>query len=202
MVCPRKVYFVSGLTFIYECRTPYASVSELDCRARSAGRLEIVQYVSGAYRTCFHLSWPNERLMGVPHLRTTCQQRDGAAMCGCGVLVHRLSRLGAAVAVMAAEIPCGDGVFTKWALEHAKAGHHCDGVISHNFKCSRIFRCNSELKLPSPLINNESLCWGSLPALFLCRSESAESAPWVRAFRSPAFPFHASYCMQALEDNH
>jgi|HubBroStandDraft_1064217.scaffolds.fasta_scaffold56208_1 hypothetical protein len=72
-------------------------------------------------------------------------------MCSRGVLVHRLSGLGAAVAVMAAEIPRGNGVFTKWALKRAKASHHCDRVISHNFKCSRIFRCNSELKLPSPL---------------------------------------------------
>lgn len=67
-------------------------------------------------------------------------------MCGRGVLIHRLCCLGAAVAVMAAEIPCGDGVFAQWALERAKAGHHCDCVISHNFKCSRLFEDNSELK--------------------------------------------------------
>jgi hypothetical protein len=73
-------------------------------------------------------------------------------MCSRGVLVHRLSCLGAAVPVMAAEIPCRDGVFTKGALERAKAGHHRDGVISHNCKCSRIILCNSELKSPSPTL--------------------------------------------------
>jgi hypothetical protein len=117
-------------------------------------------------------------------------------MCGRGVLVHRLGRLGAAVAVMTAEIPCGDGVFTKWALERAKTGHHCDRVISHNLESSRILRYKSELKLPLRLVSNVSLCWCSLSAPSLCRSESAESAPWVRVFRSPAFPFHASYSMQ------
>jgi hypothetical protein len=45
-------------------------------------------------------------------------------MCDRGVLVHCPSRLGAAVAVQAAEIPCGEGVFTKLALERAKAVHH------------------------------------------------------------------------------
>jgi hypothetical protein len=35
-----------------------------------------------------------------------------------GVLVHCPCRLGAAVSVLAAEVPCGHGVFTKWALEH------------------------------------------------------------------------------------
>jgi hypothetical protein len=43
-------------------------------------------------------------------------------MCSRGVLVHCPSRLGAAVA--AAEMPCGEGVFTKLALERAKAVHH------------------------------------------------------------------------------
>jgi hypothetical protein len=57
------------------------------------------------------------------------------------------SRLGAAAAVLAAELPCGDGVSTKWALEYAKALHHCDGVMSHSFKCSHLSRYDSELKL-------------------------------------------------------
>jgi len=57
-------------------------------------------------------------------------------MCDRGVLVHCPSRLGAAVAVQAAEIPCGEGVFTKLALERAKAVHHFDGVMSHSFNCS------------------------------------------------------------------
>ena len=52
-------------------------------------------------------------------------------MCSGGVLVHCPSRLGAAVAVLAAELLCGDGVFTEWTLERAKAVHHSDGVMSH-----------------------------------------------------------------------
>jgi hypothetical protein len=43
--------------------------------------------------------------------------------------------LGAAVAVQAAEIPCGEGVFAKLALERAEAVHHFDGVMSHSFNC-------------------------------------------------------------------
>ena len=58
-------------------------------------------------------------------------------MCSRGVLVHRPSRLGAAVAILAAEIPCGDEVFAKSALERAKAAHHLDGVMSHSFNCRR-----------------------------------------------------------------
>jgi hypothetical protein len=50
-----------------------------------------------------------------------------------GVLVHCPCRSGAAVAVLAAELPCGDGVFTKWALERGKAIHYLDGVMSHTF---------------------------------------------------------------------
>jgi hypothetical protein len=69
-------------------------------------------------------------------------------MCSRGVLVHCPSRLGAAVAVLAAELPSGDGVFTKWALERAKAVHHFDGVMSHSFNCSSLSRYDSELKLP------------------------------------------------------
>ena len=67
------------------------------------------------------------------------------------MLVHYLSRLGATIAVLAAELPCGDGVSTKWALERAKTSHHCDGVMSHSFKCSRLSRYDFELKLPSQL---------------------------------------------------
>ena len=66
------------------------------------------------------------------------------------MLIHCLGRLGAAAAVLAAELPCGDGVFAQKALERAKAVHHFDGVMSHNFKYRRLFRCDSELKLPSP----------------------------------------------------
>src|SRR5450755_2882413 len=56
----------------------------------------------------------------------------GAAMCGRRVLVHCPSCLRAAVSVLAAEIPCGDGVFAKRARKRAKAVHHFDGVMSHN----------------------------------------------------------------------
>lgn len=76
-------------------------------------------------------------------------------MCSRSVLVHCLSRLGAAIAVLAAELLCGDGVFTKWTLERAKPVHHFDGVMSHSFKCSRLFRYDSELKLPS-LVTSEN----------------------------------------------
>jgi len=50
-----------------------------------------------------------------------------------GVLIHCLGRLGAAVAVLAAELLCGDGVLAERALEQAKAVHHFDGVMSHIF---------------------------------------------------------------------
>jgi hypothetical protein len=67
-------------------------------------------------------------------------------MCSRGVLVHCPSRLGAAVAVQAAEIPCGEGVFTKLALERAKAVHHSDGVMSHSINCSPSSLYDPELK--------------------------------------------------------
>jgi hypothetical protein len=69
-------------------------------------------------------------------------------MCSRGVLVHCLGRLGAAAAVLAAELQCGDGVFTKRALEGDKAVHHFDGVMSHSFNCSLLSRYDSEPKLP------------------------------------------------------
>jgi hypothetical protein len=67
-------------------------------------------------------------------------------MCSRGVLVHCPSRLGATVAVQAAEIPCGEGVFTKWACEHAKAVHHFDGVMSHSFNCRPSYLYDSARK--------------------------------------------------------
>jgi hypothetical protein len=76
-------------------------------------------------------------------------------MCSRGVHVHCPSRLGAAAAVLAAELPCGDGVFTKWALEPGKAVHHFDSVMSHSFNCSCLSRYDSELKLPSPALDPE-----------------------------------------------
>ena len=76
-------------------------------------------------------------------------------MCSCGVLVHRPGRLSAAAAVLAAELLCANGVFTKRTLERTKAVHHFDRVMSHSFKCSRLSPHDSELKLPSPLVANE-----------------------------------------------
>ena len=67
-----------------------------------------------------------------------------------GVLVHYPSRLPAAVAVLAAELQCGDGVFANETLKHAKTVHLFDCVMSHIFKSSRLSRYDSELKLPSP----------------------------------------------------
>ena len=57
-----------------------------------------------------------------------------------GVFVHCLSRLRAAVAVLAFEIPGRDGTFTPKALEDAEAVHQLDGVMSHsfNYRCSTL----------------------------------------------------------------
>jgi hypothetical protein len=71
------------------------------------------------------------------------------------VLIHYPSRLRAAVAVLVAEIQCGDGVFAEWTPEHAKSIHLCDGVMPHSFKCSRLFRYDSELKSPSSHVVSE-----------------------------------------------
>jgi hypothetical protein len=73
-------------------------------------------------------------------------------MCSRGMLVHYFSRLRATTAILATEIPRGDGVSTKWALERAKALHRRDGVMSHSFKCSRLSPYDPELKLPSQLL--------------------------------------------------
>jgi hypothetical protein len=74
--------------------------------------------------------------MGGPHLRITRRNGYGAAVCSRGVLVHRPSRLGAAVTILAAELLRGDGVLTKRASEGCKAVYHFDGVLSHCFHCS------------------------------------------------------------------
>jgi hypothetical protein len=87
--------------------------------------------------------------MGVPHLRIMRRNGHGASMLCLGVLVHCPSCLGATVAVLAAEVLCGDRMFTNWTLESAKTVHHFDGVISHSFKSSRLSRYDSEPKLPS-----------------------------------------------------
>jgi protein-tyrosine phosphatase len=65
-------------------------------------------------------------------------------MCGRGMLVHCPGGLGPAVTVLAAEIPCGNGVFTDWALEGAEAVHHFDRVMSHSFNYSRLSRYDFE----------------------------------------------------------
>jgi hypothetical protein len=79
-------------------------------------------------------------------------------MCTHGVFVHCPRCVGAEVAVPGAELLCGDGISAKRAVEHAKALHHRDGVMPHTFKSSRLFRYDSELKLPSPFVTNESRC--------------------------------------------
>jgi len=71
--------------------------------------------------------------MGVPGLRIKRRHGDGAAVRRGGVLVHRPGSLGAAAAVLAAEFLCGDGVFTKGALESGESAHGFDGVMSHSF---------------------------------------------------------------------
>jgi hypothetical protein len=54
-------------------------------------------------------------------------------VCSRSVLVHRPSRLGAAVTVLAIELLGGDGMFTDRTLECAKTVHECDGVMSHSY---------------------------------------------------------------------
>jgi hypothetical protein len=81
--------------------------------------------------------WIGRRLMGVPHVRLTCIREYGAAMGSRNVLVDCLSRLGAAAAVLTAELQGGDGVFTVLARECGQAAHCFDGVMSHSFNCSR-----------------------------------------------------------------
>jgi hypothetical protein len=95
--------------------------------------------------------------MAVPHLRIMRRNGHGASMLRRSVLVHCPSRLGATVTVLAAELPCGDRMFTNWTLESAKTVHHFDGVISHSFKSSRLSQHDSEPKLPSlPLVRTQT----------------------------------------------
>src|ERR1022692_5030775 len=69
-------------------------------------------------------------------------------MCSRSVLVHCPSCLGAATAVLAAEVRCCDGVLATWAREHRQAAHHLDRVMSHSLKSSPLSNCGSEPKLP------------------------------------------------------
>jgi hypothetical protein len=85
--------------------------------------------------------------MGVPHRRMIRRYGYGDAMCSPGVLVHCLSRLGAAAAILSIELVRGDGVFTKRARERGTAIHRFDGVMSHSLNCRRLSRRDSELKL-------------------------------------------------------
>ena len=55
-----------------------------------------------------------------------------------GVLVHHPSGLGAAVAILAAELSCRHGMLTNRTLERAKTVHQCDGVMSHNVPCEEV----------------------------------------------------------------
>jgi len=73
----------------------------------------------------------------MPHLRIYRRHEAGTAVCCRGVLVHCPSRLAAAVAVLTAELPCGDGVFATYTLERGEPAHHFGCVISHSFKCIR-----------------------------------------------------------------
>jgi hypothetical protein len=73
----------------------------------------------------------------MPHLRIYRRHEVGAAMYSRGVLVHRPSRLAAAVAVLTVELPCGDGVFATYTLERGEPAHHFGRVMSHSFKCMR-----------------------------------------------------------------
>jgi hypothetical protein len=70
-------------------------------------------------------------LTSVPCRRVTRGHGCVTAMLSRGVLVHDPSGLGAAVAVLAAELPCRDGMLTNRTLERAKTVHQCDGVMSH-----------------------------------------------------------------------
>src|ERR1700722_11245456 len=70
-------------------------------------------------------------------------------MCCCGVVVHCLSRLGAATAVLAAKLPCRDGVFATYTLECAKAVHHLNRVMSHRFSVVAHPPYDSKLKFIS-----------------------------------------------------
>ncbi len=89
---------------------------------------------------------PMRLLTNVPHLRIT--RRQGEVVYSRGVQVHCPRCLGAAAPVLAAELPCGDGVPAMRAGERGQAMHHFDGVMSHSFKCSRLSEHCIEPKLP------------------------------------------------------
>jgi len=69
----------------------------------------------------------------VPHREIKREDGCGAAMRSGGMLVHCPGCLGPTASVLAAEFLCGDGVFTKGALESGESAHRFDGVMSHSF---------------------------------------------------------------------
>jgi hypothetical protein len=62
-----------------------------------------------------------------------------------GVVVHYPGSLGAAAAVLVAELPCSDRVLAKYTLERAMTVHHLDRVMSHT--SSVVSHCGMTLKL-------------------------------------------------------
>jgi len=71
-------------------------------------------------------------LTSVPHLRITRRHGGGAAMRSRSVLVHCPRRLGAAVAVLAAELQYRDGALATRAGERRQAVDQFDGVMPHS----------------------------------------------------------------------
>jgi len=84
--------------------------------------------------------------MGVPHRRMIRRYGHWDAVCSPRVLVHCLSRLGAAAAILSVELLRGDGVLTKRAFECGTAIHRFDRVMSHTLNCRRLSRRDSKLK--------------------------------------------------------
>jgi len=171
LACSNLLLFnhkVAPLTFIAEFRAPHPPVGEIEehGQARSAGRLNApdcrIRFRCHTARHC-HCLGRNARLMGVPYLRIMGRHGHGAAMCSRSVLVHCLSRLGAAAAVLAAELLGGHRVLTKWAPERGKAIDRFDGVMSHSLNCRRLPRHDFELK-SQPVIASTStkLTWNSV----------------------------------------
>jgi hypothetical protein len=74
------------------------------------------------------------------------------------VFVHGPSCLSAAAAVLTVEVSGGHGVFALWTGERGHAIDQFDGVMSHSFKSSPLFRYGSEPKLL--LTNLQQVRWG------------------------------------------
>jgi hypothetical protein len=85
--------------------------------------------------------------MSVPYPGITRRNGHGAVVCNVGVHVHRPSRLGAAAPILDAKLPCGDGVSAMRTRKRSQAVFHLDAVMSHSFKCSRLFEQGSAPKL-------------------------------------------------------